>query len=65
LRLRAKQLKTRSRAVYYLLKWALLGGLFYLVFVYLPRRGVGRAVRRIAAGGRLDRGRPTDSGHTA
>jgi len=33
LRLRAKQLKARSRTVYYLLKWALLGGLFYLVFI--------------------------------
>ena len=32
-RLRAKQLKARSRTVYYLLKWALLGGLIYLVFV--------------------------------
>jgi len=26
LRLRAKQLKARSRTAYYLLKWALLGG---------------------------------------
>jgi beta-hydroxylase len=33
LRLRAKQLKAWSRTTYYLLKWALLGGLFYLVFV--------------------------------
>jgi len=33
LRLRAKQLKARSRTAYYLLKWALLGGLIYLVFV--------------------------------
>jgi beta-hydroxylase len=33
LRLRAKQLKARSRTTYYLLKWLLLGGLFYLVFV--------------------------------
>jgi beta-hydroxylase len=33
LRSRAKQLKARSRATYYVLKWALLGGLFYLLFV--------------------------------
>ena len=33
LRLRAKQLKAWSRTTYYLLKWALLGGLFYLLFV--------------------------------
>ncbi len=33
LRVRAKELKARSRATYYLLKWALLGGLFYLIFV--------------------------------
>ena len=33
LRVRAKALKASSRATYYLLKWALLGGLFYLVFV--------------------------------
>jgi beta-hydroxylase len=33
LRLRAKQLKARSRTAYYLLKWALLGGLIYLVFL--------------------------------
>jgi hypothetical protein len=33
LRLRAKQLKAWSRTTYYFLKWALLGGLFYLVFV--------------------------------
>jgi hypothetical protein len=33
LRLRAKALKARRRPAYYLLKWALLGGLFYLVFV--------------------------------
>ena len=32
LRLRAKALKARSRTGYYVLKWALLGGLFYLVF---------------------------------
>ncbi|HWY73320.1 MAG TPA: aspartyl/asparaginyl beta-hydroxylase domain-containing protein [Burkholderiaceae bacterium] len=32
-RLRAKELKSRSRAGYYVLKWALLGGLFYLLFV--------------------------------
>jgi beta-hydroxylase len=32
LRLRAKQLKAWSRTTYYVLKWALLGGLFYLVF---------------------------------
>jgi len=32
-RLRAKALKARSRAAYYVLKWLLLGGLFYLVFV--------------------------------
>ena len=33
LRLRAKQLKAWSRSTYYVLKWALLGGLFYLVFI--------------------------------
>jgi beta-hydroxylase len=33
LRLRAKALKARSRAAYYAVKWLLLGGLFYLVFV--------------------------------
>ena len=33
LRLRAKQLKAWSRSTYYLLKWALLGGLFYLAFI--------------------------------
>lgn len=33
LRLRAKALKARSRATYYVLKWLLLGGLFYLIFV--------------------------------
>jgi beta-hydroxylase len=33
LRARAKALKARSRATYYLLKWAVLGGLFYLVFI--------------------------------
>jgi len=33
LRLRAKALKARSRTMYYVLKWALLGGLLYLVFV--------------------------------
>jgi beta-hydroxylase len=33
LRARAKALKARSRASYYVLKWALLGGLFYLVFI--------------------------------
>jgi len=33
LRVRAKALKARSRTAYYLLKWLLLGGLFYLVFV--------------------------------
>jgi beta-hydroxylase len=33
LRLRAKALKARSRTGYYVLKWLLLGGLFYLVFV--------------------------------
>ena len=33
LRLRAKALKARSRTTYYVLKWALLGGLLYLVFV--------------------------------
>ena len=33
LRLRAKQLKAWSRSTYYVLKWALLGGLFYLVFL--------------------------------
>jgi beta-hydroxylase len=32
-RLRAKQLKGRSRATYYVLKWLLFGGLFYLLFV--------------------------------
>jgi len=32
-RLRAKALKARSRTAYYVLKWLLLGGLFYLVFV--------------------------------
>jgi len=33
LRLRAKQLKAWSRTTYYVLKWALLGGLFYLLFL--------------------------------
>ncbi|HEX4583436.1 MAG TPA: aspartyl/asparaginyl beta-hydroxylase domain-containing protein [Burkholderiaceae bacterium] len=33
LRLRAKQLKARSRPTYYVFKWLLLGGLFYLLFV--------------------------------
>jgi beta-hydroxylase len=33
IRTRAKQLKAWSRTTYYVLKWALLGGLFYLVFV--------------------------------
>lgn len=33
LRLRAKQLKARSRTTYYVLKWAVLGGLLYLIFV--------------------------------
>lgn len=33
LRLRAKQLKAWSRTTYYLLKWLLLGELFYPVFV--------------------------------
>jgi len=33
LRLRAKRLKAWSRTTYYLLKWALLGGLLYLLFV--------------------------------
>jgi len=33
LRVRAKELKARSRTTYYVLKWALLGGLFYLIFV--------------------------------
>jgi beta-hydroxylase len=33
LRLRAKALKARSRTSYYVLKWTLLGGLLYLIFV--------------------------------
>jgi beta-hydroxylase len=33
LRTRAKQLKARSRTTYYVLKWAVLGGLLYLLFV--------------------------------
>jgi len=33
LRLRAKQLKAWSRTTYYVLKWAVLGGLLYLIFV--------------------------------
>jgi len=33
LRLRAKQLKAWSRTTYYVLKWALLAGLFYVAFV--------------------------------
>jgi len=33
LRVRAKALKARSRAAYYVLKWVLLGGLFYLIFL--------------------------------
>ena len=33
LRLRAKQLKARSRTTYYVLKWAVLGGLLYLIFI--------------------------------
>jgi beta-hydroxylase len=33
LRLRAKALKAKSRTSYYVLKWTLLGGLLYLIFV--------------------------------
>ncbi|HUD26510.1 MAG TPA: aspartyl/asparaginyl beta-hydroxylase domain-containing protein [Burkholderiaceae bacterium] len=33
LRLRAKALKARSRTSYYVLKWTVLGGLLYLIFV--------------------------------